>query len=160
MPRNIKSFPTKVAITLPTAPEDWTIVVTNHPKDTAVIGFNSCNKKVLTSFLKNFDEFENLVQEIGGFVKNYSYDSLNLLYSYIQETRALNKERMFFAKYGSSVEQFKNLIGNSYKDLASKLKNNDLKLIKNLGDYILVSGNKKLSCAKHIRNIRDYVLTG
>lgn len=139
--------------------EDSDLFLLRENADLLKDKLSPANKKVLTSFLKNFDEFENLVQEIGGFVKNYSYDSLNLLYSYIQETRALNKERMFFAKYGSSVEQFKNLIGNSYKDLASQLKNNDLKFIDNLGDYILVSGNKKLPCAKHIRNIGDYTLT-
>ena len=45
----MRLFPMNVAMTEPTAPEDWTIDVVNHPTATAFIGERFCIKNSLIS---------------------------------------------------------------------------------------------------------------
>jgi hypothetical protein len=112
-------------------------------------------KRVLTSFLTNFNSFEAAETEIVTKMGTITENPRELLYSYNQSQKTEEKGRKFYAKYRISVPQLTSLIARSYRNLASELAKFNPRIIDIKGDYMFLQANEEIKQSKLVYIVRE-----
>ena len=99
------------------------------------------NQKILKSFLKNFQTFEEICSSLEDevFSVNSSLSPVEFLYAYIENKREQNFRKRFCMKYGVSIDDAREIVVDAYKRFAENFAKKRAKFLEAKGDYIFVA---------------------
>ncbi|MBR9705708.1 hypothetical protein GOV14_01610 [Candidatus Pacearchaeota archaeon] len=117
---------------------------------------NKHGKRNLTSFLKNFDKFEDLLSEVANDINDLDIDmnSKRFVFLYNQWQRKKKTENRFYARYKQSVSSMTSLISKSYERLSQELEKHDAEIIDHKGDYIFVKAKDTIKTSDYFYTVR------
>lgn len=128
-------------------------------KDEIRKSLSSANKKNLTSFLNNFSRFEKIRNKVAKKVfREVSPLSKDIISMYLQYKRAEKAKQSFFAKYGSSIKDFKKRMGNAYSDFALEIKDSGSVFLEQKGDYVFIKGEDYFKGTHLVGKFNNYQL--
>ncbi len=118
-------------------------------------GLSEFESHNLSGFLKNFENYESITEDI---LTNFKDSKMppGILYSYIYKKRFEENSMSFLRRYKFNHQMLYDCISKVYSNLSNEISDKKLKFLDNIGDYIFVQGKEQLKNAIKIRDLDNF----